>query len=68
MQGRNKAEIEEAHGPSNEHGLEPAKKKRAVEKDEAPALLGVPLINVVTETPGIPWFSEMFLERLGMLA
>ncbi|WFD37987.1 uncharacterized protein MJAP1_000935 [Malassezia japonica] len=68
VQGRNKAEIEEAHGPANEHGLEPAKKKRAMEKDEAPALLGVPLINIVTETPGIPWFSDMFLERLGMLA
>ncbi|WFC95298.1 hypothetical protein MBRA1_001945 [Malassezia brasiliensis] len=63
VKGRNKAEIEEARGPTNEHGLdsEPETKKQKT----APLIPEVPLVKVVNQTPGIPWFAKMFLERLG---
>lgn len=63
VKGRNKAEIEEVHGPSNEHGLDQIAQKPSNEKPRS--LASVPEVKMVSETPGIPWFADVFLERIG---
>lgn len=63
VKGRNKAEIEEVRGPANEHGLDES--KDAKKASQGAVIPEVPTIKVVTDTPGIPWFAKMFLDRLG---
>lgn len=61
-QGRNKAELEEATGPHNEHGLTNEREaKRA--KTEAP-VPGGGGVQVLAETPGSAWFADLLLDRL----
>ncbi|WFD43863.1 hypothetical protein MPSI1_002528 [Malassezia psittaci] len=62
VKGRNKAEIEQVRGPANEHGLSEDQDKKSA---SGPVIPEVPMIRVVTRTPGIAWFADKFLERLG---
>ena len=66
--GRNKAEVEEEQGPTHEHALEaePASKRTKTQDSGTPKGVGVPRIEMVTQTPGSAWLEDMILERMGL--
>ena len=77
--GRNKADVEAARGPQDEHALPtttttPSKRKAdaddgeqgAKEQKNRDAPLPLPHIDVVTQTPGSAWFEDLMLGRLGL--
>lgn len=57
--GRNKAELESARGPHDEHGAAEHKEEQAPQHVAAG-------VEVVTRTPGSKWFGDMLFSSLGI--